>query len=83
LDASISLAVDPANFLKDLQVKKIGMYVTYEKTFLAARLIASQLETLSTLITGSIPQMAMSLMEGADASISNDIAKPVDQNSLV
>jgi hypothetical protein len=39
------------------------LYVTYDRTFLAARLIEESMSTMSSLITSSLPMMGATLAE--------------------
>jgi hypothetical protein len=57
-----------------LQTEQINLYVTYARTFLAARLVEESMKSMSALITSSLPMMGATLAEQYVDNLTNSIS---------
>ncbi|MDR1234973.1 MAG: hypothetical protein LBJ97_02695 [Mycoplasmataceae bacterium] len=79
LDASISNKVDPETYLDNIHNDPVDLYLTYEKTFLAPRIINEVEDMLPTLLNGSLPVAISSLAEGLLDDVTSKVSLPWDQ----
>jgi hypothetical protein len=73
LDASITQKVDPKIYLDELKKMPINFYVTYEKSFLSAKLIDEMSSSLTSIATKSVPVMAASVFQNMIKTVSDKI----------
>jgi hypothetical protein len=76
LDASISNKVDPETYLDNIHNDPVDLYLTYEKTFLAPRIINEVEDMLPTLLNGSLPVAISSLAEGLLDDVTSKVSLP-------
>jgi hypothetical protein len=76
LDANISDKQNPSIYLNNLHDHPINLYLTYEKTFLAPRIINEIEAMFPLLISGTLPIAISSLLEILMNDVTNKIVLP-------
>jgi hypothetical protein len=68
MDASITRKINPQDFLDELASNKLNFYVTYEKSFLSAKLVDQMQSSITSLANSSMPVMAASIAQNIIAN---------------
>jgi hypothetical protein len=72
----MSNMVNPETFMNMFHNNPIDLFLTYEKTFLAPRIINQVIDLFPTLASGVLPMAIGSLVEILVADVTNKIALP-------
>jgi hypothetical protein len=74
MDASITHQQDPEIYLKMLEANKLNFYVTYEKSFLSAKLVDEMSSSITALASSSLPVMAGAVAQKMVEQVCSEIA---------
>jgi hypothetical protein len=77
-DAAISNKANPDAFLNNIHEEPVDLYLTYEKTFLAPRIINEVGNIFPLLLSGALPLAVSSLAEAVIDDITDKVALIAD-----